>query len=496
MIFISIFSAGIVSLLLELSLLREFVYIFGSTAASNAIIISTFLVGLAFGAHLGTWRQFDVKGEAEARKKFALIQVLSILFVVVFYLSKKYFIYHCQEPALVRAFFIFSVFAPSLMSGLSYALSVKIMHWRGERFITYIYAFSTLGSVIGGLAHGIILIPLWGIRSAYICSVLFAGIALYTMYPFMRHAWKALAALLVIGSIVAISLNISDMLFPSRNILFSKDSDFGLVEVFSLSDDEARDCHAALGGKEMDLRIVERPVIDIKVNNIHQAYNLRVDRNIHEQWAQTSLSLVNRPAKVLLLGYGSGVTAHAFVRSPAVERLDIVENCDPIVEAARIFFPKEYQFVMHSAKANMIVDDFRGYVRFADEQYDIIAMDHSIEDPYAIGFFTVEFFDQLKRITKPDGVVMMLGKGLSWNTTRLSFKYIYRNINPDTEAFLMTGCLWLSEEPFLDQAAGDYQLVTDGLIPDGVVYSDQWVGPLSAAERAEESGPDRPGRRL
>ncbi|MEM5787662.1 MAG: hypothetical protein AAGU11_10105, partial [Syntrophobacteraceae bacterium] len=58
LIFVSIFSAGIVSLLLELSLLREFIYIFGSTAVSNALIISIFLVGLAIGAYLGTWRPF------------------------------------------------------------------------------------------------------------------------------------------------------------------------------------------------------------------------------------------------------------------------------------------------------------------------------------------------------------------------------------------------------------------------------------------------------
>lgn len=484
LIFVSIFSAGIVSLLLELSLLREFVYIFGSTAVSNAIIISTFLVGLAIGAHLGTWKQFEVKDETEARRKFAFIQVLSILFVVVFYITKKYFIYHSEQPALVRAFFIFSVFAPSLMSGLSYALSVKIMHWRGERFITYIYAFSTLGSVVGGLAHGIILIPLWGIRSAYLCAVLFAGLALYTMYPFMRTMRKALVALLLIVSLAAISFNVSDILFPSSNIIFSKDSDFGLVEVFSLNEEEARYSHFALGGKEKDFKITQRPVIDMKVNNIHQSFNLDIDRRIHEQWAQTSLSIVNRPAKVLLLGYGSGVTAYAYLNSPMVERIDIVENCDPIIEAAEIFFPHEYHSVMNSQKGNLVVDDFRGYVRFADEQYDIVAMDHTIEDPYAIGFFTVEFFEQLKRITKPDGVIMMLGKGLSWNTTRLSFKYIYRNINPETETALRTGCLWMSEQEFNGPAAKDYTLVLDGPIPGGVVYSDERVGPSSGMQQS------------
>ncbi len=258
LIFLSIFSAGIVSLLLELSLLREFIYIFGSTAVSNAIIISIFLVGLALGAYLGTWQKFAVKDEADARRKFAVLQLLMVVFVVLFFVSKKYFIYHSHTPALVRLYFMLSVFAPSLLSGLSYALSVKIMHWRGEKYITYIYAFSTLGSVIGGLAHGIILVPLWGIRSAYICAVIFAGLALYTMYPLMNRMRRVAVALVLLGAIAAINWNVAELLFPSRNILFSKDSEFGIVEVWGLSESEARNMHFTMGGKASDFKLLKR----------------------------------------------------------------------------------------------------------------------------------------------------------------------------------------------------------------------------------------------
>ncbi len=478
MIFISIFSAGVVSLLLELSLLREFVYIFGSTAASNAIIISVFLVGLTLGAYLGTWRNFNVEDEKEARQRFAFIQLLNILFIVLFCISKKYFIYHSQQPNLVRVYFIVSVFTPSLLAGLAYAISVKIMHWRGERFVTYIYAFSTLGSVVGGLAHGIILVPLWGIRSTYLSAVAFAGIALYTMSPRMNMMRKIVVGLIITAAVALIQGDFADVLFPSKNLLFSKDSEFGVVEVWKLSEPEARYKHFALGGKESNFKLDGEP-IDLKVNNVHQSFNLPIDRRIHEQWAETSLGIVNRPAKVLLLGYGSGVTAMAFLKSPMVKRLDIVENCEPVVEAASIFFPDELKYVRNSPKARNIIDDFRGYIRFAEEKYDIIAMDHTMEDPYAIGFFTVEFFEQVKRIMSPNGVVMLLGKGLSWNTTRLSFKYIYRNNNQKIETALRSGCLYMSDGEFTGPSAKDYDLVEEGLEMGEDVYSDQRVGTLA-----------------
>ena len=474
LIFLAIFSAGVVSMLMELSLLREFVYIFGSTAVSNAIIISVFLIGLAFGAYLGTWQALNAKSESEAKQKFVLIQLLSALFILLFFVSKKYFIYHSQEPNLVRFYFLASVFVPSLLSGVAYAVSVKILHWRGEKFITYIYACSTLGSVVGGVAHGIILVPLWGVKSAYICGVVFAGLSLYAIYPIMNWKRKVLIGSFLMAAIAAIQFDISKLLFPSDNLLFSKDSDFGVVEVWKLGEADAKYNHLLLGGKDVDYKLDETP-INLKVNNIHQSFNLPIDRQIHEQWAETSLNIVNRQANVLLFGYGSGVTAVAYLKSPMVEKVDIVENCMPVIEAASVFFKDEFGYTKKSSKANFIIDDFRGHVRFTNEQYDIIALDHSIQDPYSIGYFTLEFFDQLKRITKPGGVILLLGQGLSWNTTRLSFRYIYKNVDPKINSALRSGCLYLSEHELTGPVSRDYEIVRDRLSVEELVYSDQRV---------------------
>jgi predicted membrane-bound spermidine synthase len=483
LVFLSIFAAGVVSLLLELSLLREFTYIFGSTAESNALIISIFLVGLAGGAYLGTWGTFSVKDETDARRKFALIQLFNIIFVVLFCLSKKYFVYDCRYAYLVRFYFMACVLAPSLLAGMGYAISVKIMHWRGEKFITYIYAFSTLGSVVGGLAHGIILVPLWGMRSTYISAIVFAGIALYLMYSLMNFMYKTLLVLLLIGAVALIHFNLSEFLFPSKDILYSKDSEFGIVEVWKLDHERANFLNKQIGGKDPDLKIDGAP-LDLKVNNIHQSFNFPTDRNIHRQWAETSLQIVNRPATVLMFGYGSGVSATSYLESPLVRRMDIIENCGPVIEAASIFFPEEFRFVTKDNRAKFVVDDFRGYVRFADQKYDIIALDHTLQDPYSIGFFTIEFFDQLKKIMNPGGIVLLLGDGLSWNTTRKSFKYVYKNINPQTEHALRLNLFYLTDEKFTDPVVKDYELVKDGMLPGGLIYSDEEVFRLTKYEEA------------
>lgn len=481
LIFSSIFAAGVVSLLLELSLLREFTYIFGSTAASNALIISIFLVGLAVGAYLGTWGTFTVKDETDARRKFALIQLLNIIFVVVFCLSKKYFVYHCPYPSLVRLYFMASVLTPSLLSGMGYAISVKIMHWRGEKFITYIYAFSTLGSVVGGLAHGIMLVPLWGMHSTYISAVIFAALALYLMYSLMNLTCKTLLALLVGVAVGLIHFNVAELLFPSKDLLFSKDSEFGIVEVWRLNHEKATYLNRQIGGKDSDITL-DAAHLELEVNNIHQSFNFPVDRRIHQQWAETSLKIINRPATVLMFGYGSGVSAASYLESPLVTRMDMIENCGPVIEAARRFFPEEYDRVSKDKRAHFVVDDFRGYVRFAEQKYDVIALDHTLQDPYSTGFFTTEFFQQLKRIMNPDGIVLLLGDGLSWNTTKRCFRYAYKNINPQTEHALRLNLFFLTDQPIREPTAGDYALVQDSLTPDGLIYSDERVFLLGRSE--------------
>ena len=70
-IFFAIFIAGIVSLLLELSLLREFVYVIGSNSFSNSLIISVFLAGLAAGTYVGLWKKLKSKNEQKTRSKLS-----------------------------------------------------------------------------------------------------------------------------------------------------------------------------------------------------------------------------------------------------------------------------------------------------------------------------------------------------------------------------------------------------------------------------------------
>lgn len=434
-IFVAIFTAGIVSLLLELTLLREFVYVIGASAFSNSLIISVFLAGLAAGTYVGIWKRFKSKNERAARKKFAFLQANLIVGVFLFYFTKDYFVYISPSQGAVIAYFIVATFFPSFIAGVAYTTAIELLYHKGEPYIIYIYAVSTIGNVIGGLLYGYVFVYLFGQQMSYITAISFSALAIFLIYPFKKIAHGLWIVVLISFLVWCIQSGIvHDRLYRFDNLLYRKYSPSGLVEVWKTDDNEA---------------------VEMTVNNVHEYYSYDWDRKVHAEWAYTTLEIVGGAADVLLLGYGSGVSSAAYLSSPKVNSVDTVENTAPVLEAGAIYFPEEYRSVTTDIRSRIILRDFRNYIRFTDKKYDVVLLDHSIIDPYYSGFFTLEFYAQLKKILKPGGVVASLGVGLSYDTMRTAFPYVYRYSAPGRELISDSG-FFLSVSPFRAEVVTDY----------------------------------------
>lgn len=452
-IFIAIFASGIVSLMLELSLLREFVYVIGSSAFSNALIISVFLAGLAVGTYIGTAKRFKTKGESALRKKFSVLQFLLMLFVLCFFLSKDYFVYVSSSQAAVIAYFIAATFFPACIAGFAYTVIIDLLYHRGERYIVYVYAISTLGNVVGGLLHGYLFVYILGQQAVYVFAVLCAMFSALIMLPNKRFV--LLVPYILLGFLAAWIIHsgvLTERLYRMPDLLFRKNSPSGLVEIWKTPDGET---------------------VEMTVNNVHEYYGYEWDKQVHKDWADTSLSVIDDDASVLLLGYGSGVSSARFLASEKVRRVDTVENTAPVLEAGEIYFPDEYEAVTTDPRSRILMRDFRNYIRFTDEKYDIVLLDHSIIDPYYSGFFTLEFFDQIKRILTPRGVVASLGVGLSYDTLRAAFPYMYRYTAQGKELITDSG-FFLTNSPISGPGATSFTRIDDTGYGEPV-YSDRKI---------------------
>ncbi|KAH0664164.1 hypothetical protein KY284_029095 [Solanum tuberosum] len=113
---------------------------------------------------------------------------------------------------------------------------------------------------------------------------------------------------------------------------------------------------------------------------------------------------------VLIVGGGMGFTLREVLRYPSVEKVDLVEIDDMVVNASRKYFPdiaKGYE----DPRATLYVGDGNAFVKnTAPGTYDAIIVDSS--DPIGPSnfFFEKPFFEAVSKALRPGGVYSTQGE--------------------------------------------------------------------------------------
>ncbi|XP_004241004.1 spermidine synthase 2-like [Solanum lycopersicum] len=122
------------------------------------------------------------------------------------------------------------------------------------------------------------------------------------------------------------------------------------------------------------------------------------------------LASIHNPKKVLIIGGGMGFTLREVLRYPSVEKVDLVEIDDMVVNASRKYFPdiaKGYD----DPRATLYVEDGNAFVKnTAPGTYDAIIVDSS--DPIGSSkfFFEKPFFEAVSKALRPGGVYSTQGE--------------------------------------------------------------------------------------
>ncbi len=117
------------------------------------------------------------------------------------------------------------------------------------------------------------------------------------------------------------------------------------------------------------------------------------------------LPMLARPdaRDVFVLGLGSGVTAGALLVHP-VERVDVAENCAPVVRSAKFFENWNRKVVNHS-RTRLWREDARTVLKLRPQLYDIIINEPS--NPWTVGVgsvFSREYYELVASRLKPGGI--------------------------------------------------------------------------------------------
>lgn len=160
---------GFAQISLQIMLILGFQSIYGYMYYQQALLITAFMVGAAGGCYCGGW--WDKYSPDTRRRGLALIQTVLIA-LPLFILALLWL--NLEWGGVSRHLLTLGALLCGGIGGLQYALASETV--KGDRAKTGggLYALDLLGSSLGALTAGLILVTLWGTWSA---GILLAGLA-------------------------------------------------------------------------------------------------------------------------------------------------------------------------------------------------------------------------------------------------------------------------------------------------------------------------------
>ena len=399
-LFLTVFVTGGVVLVLELLGTRIISPFYGTTIYVWSSLISVTLVFLALGYFVGG-KIADQRPRLTMLYLFILLAGLSVVLLSIV----DSLVLAATDPlgprwgALCSAFILFSLPMFFLGTIAPYAIKVKAEELKHIGVTSgNLYGVSTIGSFVGALLTGFILIPNFAISTVVnITALLLFAVAV--MGFIMERKYLRLLFLPLLLAVFFLPKP-EVCLAEDIEVVYQTESIYGRIVVV---DSE-------------NLRF-------LLINGATQTWYKLDTGEFNSPYLRLMEKAVNylpqaETALVLGLG-GGGMDKRLRARGLAVDNVEL----DPMVVAvAREYFGFD---------GSVIVDDARHYVRHTDNRYDLVVFD--VISGYSVvpHLLTEEAFTEIKAVLAPGGILTVNTLGFeSHLTTEDPFeKALYKTLN-------------------------------------------------------------------
>ncbi len=412
---------GLSSFIYEICWVRLLSLVLGSSTHSFDLMISAFIFGLACGSFCAgwilkkTWNPLFVLGGIQiAMGLCAGLSICSYNLLFDWMSAAHGVLNHTEAAYYWFAGFkytqaILLMFPASFFAGMTLPLLTRIMIQAGkpERTIGAVYGFNTLGAIAGTIFAGIVLMPWLQLKWALVSGALIdIGLGLVI---------GASAGLSLTGQLMALTASLA-LLMPvfllelnaftlSKGVFRNLPQTGGQAKTTKTVIRHGRTATISFQdyGLRRTLRTNGKP--DASIDEIFN-WNLFSDETTQFSLAAYPMTLMKPNYRAAMIGFGSGMTAHILLGDPWLKQLDQIEIEQEVVNLARGFLPFNRR-AYESPKQNLIIDDARNFFSTQTENYDLIISEPS--NPWVSGvsnLFTQEFYHDLKRYLKPEGVLV------------------------------------------------------------------------------------------
>ena len=125
----------------------------------------------------------------------------------------------------------------------------------------------------------------------------------------------------------------------------------------------------------------------------------------HEMITHVPMAVHPLVKKVLVIGAGDGGVIRELTRYPEIEHIDMVEIDPLVVEVCRKYLPKT-ACRLGDPRLSIHYEDGLKYVRFKENEYDLIIVASTDTFGPGEGLFTREFYGNCYKALKEDGIMV------------------------------------------------------------------------------------------
>lgn len=401
---------GFASLILQMIWVRQLSLILGGSTYAFTAVLFVFLIGISVGSlcfHIWLRKLSNLV----YAPMYVILGIIISTAIGYFLIPHLTYIIGLIQP--LRSSQIFNAaasiavssvlqFLPVFGMGLLFPIFVHLTRMQSEnagKAVGNIYAWNTLGTIIGASVTCTLLIPYLGILSTIRLAIILYFSALIIQLPEnanRRILSQILPATLAFGLILFIMKPNDPMVTNSGMYLYGYSPPEKLKSTHkTLYFSEGASCNVLVleSDKHRSLRI-----------------NGKVDASNGEDMSmQLGLAyfprfLLPNAQRVLNIGFGSGTTAGASLLFPDTEV--ICCEIEPEVFAASKYFSAVNHKPEDSPYFTMIYDDGRSYLQGTNEKYDLILSEPS--NPWISGvsnLFTKEFYEISKSKLNKHGIL-------------------------------------------------------------------------------------------
>jgi spermidine synthase len=410
--------SGAVAMVYQVLWTRSLAIVIGSSVYSFTLILLAFLVGLGGGAAI------VARLSARSRDPVAWLgmihlgtaAMIALSYVVMDKLPSAFLallrgstlsvdgIIFCQFLLAALA-----VFPATLLMGGVLPLTIRIYSSGAERVgvdVGTAYSVNTLGAIVGSFAAGFVVLPLLGLqRGLALGGFATVGIASAFLWQSRARLRRPIALALPIAAVVVALVlprwsleHFSAGLFRvsiAKDIIESQKWQLPVLEYYK--DGIATTVSVERWGKTVALK-----------------NNGKVDASNGDDMATQIMvglmpllfhpTALDKPPRVAVIGYGSGVTIGAVTQFP-IGHADVVELEPAVVEAGTRFFGPHNHHPEADPHVRVIIGDGRNFLTQKDDRYDAIISEPS--NPWITGvsnLFTVDYWQLARARLADDGV--------------------------------------------------------------------------------------------